>query len=193
MMLKPLKQRHSPLLFKKKAISKAKLSACLEAARWAPSCFNNQPWHFLLIEGLTQIAKLNMAFPRGNHWALKAPLVGFIISGPTEDCIIEGNGNLEYYQYDCGMAMMNFTIQAENEGLKTHQMAGYSEKAVKKMFKIPKKKRVIVAFAVGYEEKLKDYKGDIHPKLLERIKTSKRIRKPLREIHSMNEYKTISA
>lgn len=182
------KKRHSPLLFKSKAVPKTKLKKCLEAARWAPSCFNYQPWKFVLIEGPKRINEFGSAFPRGNHWALKAPMIGFIVSDPKSDCIIEENGNLEYYQYDCGMAMMSFAIQAEVEDLKTHQMAGYSEKEVKKLLKIPRNQRVIVAFAIGYEETLKNYKGEIHPKLLERIKGTKRIRKPLKEIYSLNKF-----
>jgi len=187
-MLKEIKQRHSPLLFKKKTISEAKLKRCLEAARWAPSCSNNQPWKFVLIEGPRRIAKLAPAFPRGNHWCLNASIVGFIVSEPKLDCVTEDNDNLEYFQYDCGMAMMNLITQAEAEGLKSHQMAGYTEKEVKKILKIPKKSRVIVAFALGYEEKLKNYKREIHPRLLERIKTTKRTRKPLKEVYSMNKF-----
>ncbi len=187
-MLKEIKQRHSPLLFRKNAVPKKKLERCLEAARWAPSCNNKQPWKFVLIEGPRRIAKFAEAFPRGNHWCLKAPMIGFLVSKSKLDCSIEDNGNLEYFQYDCGMAMMNFVIQAEAEGLKSHQMAGYSEKKVKKLLKIPNSYRVIVAFAIGCEEKLKDYKGEIHPILLERIKTEKRTRKPMKEIYSMNKF-----
>lgn len=187
-MLKEFKQRHSPLLFKKKAVPVSKLKKCLEAARWAPSCYNFQPWKFVLIEGPRRIAKFATAFPRGNHWCLKAPMIGFIVSKSKSDCVTENNDNLEYFQYDCGMAMMSFVIQAEAEGLKAHQMSAYSEKEVKKLLKIPKNHRVIVAFALGYEEKLKDYKGEIHPKLLERIKTTKRSRKPLKEIYSLNKF-----
>jgi len=187
-MLKELKKRHSPLIFKKKAVSKKKLEKCLEAARWAPSCFNNQPWKFVLIEGTRRIAKFADAFPRGNHWCLKAPMIGFIVSEAKRDCITEENDNLEYFQYDCGMAMMSFITQAQAEGMQSHQMAGYKEKVVKKILKIPRNQRVIVAFALGYEEKLKDYKEEIHPKLLERIKGTKRIRKPLKEIYSLNKF-----
>lgn len=122
-LLKEIKLRYSPLLFKKKAISKAKLTRCLEAARWAPSCSNNQPWKFVLVDSPRRITKLATAFPRGNHWAMKAPLVGFIVAKTKDDCISEGNDNLEYFQYDSGMAMMNFILQAEHEGLKSHQMA----------------------------------------------------------------------
>jgi len=187
-MIKEIKNRYSPVLFKKKAIPKKVLIRCLEALRWAPSCFNNQPWKLVLVEGSRRIAKLANCFPRGNHWVLKTPLVGFVVSEPKLDCITEGNDNLEYYQYGCGMAMMNFILQAEHEGLKSHQMAGYFEKEVKKALKIPKKYRVLAAFGVGYEEKLKDYKDEIHPKLLERIKTTKRSRKPLSEVYSMNKF-----
>lgn len=187
-MIKELKKRHSPLLFKKKAIPQTKLKRCLEAAQWTPSCFNNQPWKFVLIEGPRRIAKFADAFPRGNHWALKAPMIGFLVSKPKLDCVIEDNKELEYYQYDCGMAMMSFVTQAMAEGIQTHQMAGYSEKKVKKLLKIPASYRAIVAFAIGYEEKLKDYKDEIHPKLLERIKGTKRVRKPLKEIYSLNKF-----
>ncbi len=187
-MLKELKKRHSPLLFKKKAISKKKLERCLQAAQWTPSCSNMQPWKLVLIEGPRRIAKFAEAFPRGNQWCLKAPMIGFIVSKPKLGCIMEDNSNLEYFQYDCGMVMMSFITQAMAEGLQTRQMAGYYEKKVKKILKIPASYRVIVAFAIGYEEKLKDHKGELHPRLLERIKTTKRTRKPLKEIYSLNKF-----
>lgn len=187
-MIKELKQRHSPLLFKAKKVSEAKLKNCLEAARWAPSCSNNQPWKFILIEDERKISKLAPIFPRGNQWALKAPLVGFIVSKPELDCITGDNNNIQYFQYGCGLAMMSFIIQGEAEGLKTHQMAGYKEAEAKKILKVPHDFRVIVAFAMGYEEKLREHKGAIEPRLLEKIKSKKRIRKPLKEIYSMNKY-----
>ena len=115
-MLKELKNRHSPLLFKKKAISKKKIEKCLEAARWAPSCSNNQPWKFILIEGPRRIRRFAEAFPRGNQWCLEAPMIGFIVSKNDLDCVTEDNQNLAYFQYDCGMAMMSFVTQAMAEG-----------------------------------------------------------------------------
>ena len=186
-MLKELKNRYSPLLFKKKAISEKSLKQCLEAARWTPSCNNLQPWKFILVEG-KEVVKLSAAFPRGNQWAMTAPLVGFIVSQSKDDCIMADNDNLEYFQYDCGMAMMSFAIQAEHENIKTHQMAGYDEKKLKKILRIPRNYRVIVAFAAGYEEKLKDYKGEVNPRIIERIKTTKRVRKPISEVYSMNKF-----
>lgn len=185
-MLKEIKQRYSPLLFKKKAVPESALKRCLEAAQWAPSCNNKQPWKFYLVETESLKAKFTTAFPLGNHWCLKAPIVGFIVSAPELDCVTEDNDNLAYFQYDCGMAMMSFVIQAEAEGLKSHQMAGYSEKEVKNLLKIPANQRVIVAFALGYEEKLENYKEEIHPRLLERITTTKRTRKPLNEVYSLS-------
>ena len=186
-MLKEIKERYSPLLFKNKPVPKPALERCLEAAQWAPSCNNKQPWKFYLVETPELKAQFATAFPIGNHWCLKAPMIGFIVSSPEQDCITADNDDLSYFQYDCGMAMMSFVIQAEAEGLKTHQMAGYSEKEVQKLLKIPASERVIVAFALGYEELLKDYKGEeLHPRLLERITTTKRIRKPLEEIYSLS-------
>jgi nitroreductase len=186
-MLKEIKQRFSPLLFKKKAVPESALKRCLEAAQWAPSCNNKQPWKFYLVETPSLKDKFSTAFPLGNHWCLKAPIIGFIVSSAELDCVTEDNDNLAYFQYDCGMAMMSFILQAEAEGLKSHQMAGYSEKEVRKLLKIPANQRVIVAFAVGYEEKLEDYKGEaLHPRLLERITTTKRVRKPLDEVYSLN-------
>ena len=187
MILKEIKHRHSPLLFKKKSVSKKILEECVEAARWTPSCYNNQPWKFVLITGKKEISALEKVFSVGNHWALKAPVVGFLVSREEDDCIVESNG-LSYFQYDCGMAMMAFVIQAEKEGLKSHQMAGYDEEKVKKQLKIPKGYRVLSAFAMGYEEELKNYKEELHPKLRERILSTKRVRKPLNEIYSVNQW-----
>jgi nitroreductase len=190
MILKEIKNRYSPLLFRKNPIPKIVLKRCLEAARWTPSCNNLQPWKFVLVENPKRIAELSKAFPAGNHWAMKAPIVGFIVSSAKSDCVISENNDLKYFQYDCGMAMMSFALQAENEGLKTHQMAGYDEKQLKKILGVPADYRVIIAFAAGYEEKLENYKEELHPRLLERIKNTKRTRKPLREIYSIDKFYT---
>jgi nitroreductase len=188
--LKEIKERYSPVLFKAKAVPLSKRKNCLEAARLAPSCSNKQPWKFVLVEGKKRISKLEAVFPRGNQWALAAPIVGFIVSKAEDACISEGNDNLAYFQYDCGMAMMNFVLQAEKEGLKAHQMAGYSEKEAKKLLKVPADYRVIVAFALGYEEKLKDIKREMDPRMVEKVKnlSKSRIRKPLKEVYSMNTF-----
>ena len=67
--------------------------------------------------------------------------------------------NLPYYAYNAGLSVMCLTIDAEHQGLRVHQMAGWDEKKVKKALGFPKNYRIIVVFALGYEWQAKKSLG----------------------------------
>lgn len=173
--LPELRNRKSPLVFREEDIEKEKIEALIEAARWAPSCFNNQSWNYVFVhkKDLTRGA-LEDALSLGNGWAKRAPYLVVVGADPDEDCRTNG---LPYYAYDAGLSVMCLTIEAEHQGLRVHQMAGWNEEKVKKTLGFPEEYRVIVVFALGYE-------GDartIWDKLEERIKdrlAQPRTRKP---------------
>ena len=176
--LKELGSRKSPLVFEEADVEKEKIDSLVEAARWAPSCFNNQSWNYVFVHKDDPTREsLEDALSLGNGWAKRAPYLVAVGADPDKDC---RTNNLPYYAYNAGLSVMCLTIEAEHQGLRVHQMAGWSEKKVKKALEFPEEYRVIVLFALGYEGEVKK----IWDKLTERIKerlVEPRNRKPRTE------------
>jgi nitroreductase len=151
--LAELRNRMSPIVFDETDFEKEKLSTLVEAARWAPSCSNNQSWNFVFVnkKDTTRMA-LEDALTRGNAWAKKAPYLVAVAADPDQDC--KDNG-LPFYAYNAGLSVMCLTIEAEHLGLRVHQMAGWDEQKVKQALGYPSNFRVIVMFALGYEANIK--------------------------------------
>ncbi len=99
----------------------------LEAARWAPSCFNNQPWRFVVSRG-ESLDAVRDCLSRGNGWARRATLIFTIASKPDLDCQIKGR---DYYPLGIGLAVENLLLQAIHLGLVVHPIAGFNEERVK--------------------------------------------------------------
>jgi len=151
--LAELRNRMSPIVFDEKDFEKEKLPTLVEAARWAPSCSNNQSWNYVFVnkKDTTRMA-LEDALSRGNAWAKKAPYLVAVAADPDQDC--KDNG-LPFYAYNAGLSVMCMTIEAEHLGLRVHQMAGWDEQKVKQALRYPSNFRVIVIFALGYEANIK--------------------------------------
>jgi nitroreductase len=128
--LKELTNRKSPLVFKEDDVEKQKIDMLIEAARWAPSCFNKQPWKYVFVHKRDSSREnLEAALSLGNGWAKRAPYLVAVGADPDEACRTNG---LPYYAYDLGLSVMTLTIEAEHQGLRVHQMAGWKEEKVKK-------------------------------------------------------------
>ena len=151
--LTELRNRISPIVFDETDFEKEKLPALVEAARWAPSCSNNQSWTYVFVhkKDTTRMA-LEDALSRGNAWAKKAPYLVAVAADPDLDC--KDNG-LPFYAYNVGLSVMCLTIEAEHLGLRVHQMAGWDEQKVKQALRYPSNFRVIVMFALGHEANIK--------------------------------------
>jgi nitroreductase len=151
--LTELSKRMSPIVFDERDFEKEKLQALVEAARWAPSCSNNQSWNYVFVnEKDTTRTALEEALTRGNAWAKKAPFLVAVAADPDQDC--KDNG-LPFYAYDAGLSVMCLVIEAEHLGLRVHQMAGWDEQKVKQALGYPSNFRVVVVFALGYEANIK--------------------------------------
>jgi nitroreductase len=163
--LPEIRKRKSPLVFDEKGeVKKEKLDALIEAARWAPSCFNNQPWNYVFVSKSDSSRKgLEDALSLGNGWAKKAPILVAVAADPEKAC---KTNDIPYYAYDLGLSVMNLTLEAEHQGLRIHQMAGWDEKKARKAVGFPENYRVVVVFALGYEADIKR----IFDKLEERMK-----------------------
>ncbi|HUW48692.1 MAG TPA: nitroreductase family protein, partial [Patescibacteria group bacterium] len=154
---------------------KEKLPALVEAARWAPSCSNNQSWNYVFVhkKDTTRMA-LEDALSRGNAWAKKAPYLVAVAADPDQDC--KDNG-LPFYAYNAGLSVMCLTIEAEHLGLRVHQMAGWDEQKVKQALGYPSNFRVIVMFALGHEANIKSILATLDERTRNKI-AKPRERKP---------------
>jgi nitroreductase len=184
--LHELKNRKSPLIFAKKDVEKKKISLLIEAARWAPSCFNNQSWNYVFVHKNDQSREdLEDSLSFGNGWAKNASYLIAVGADPDRDC---KNNDIPYYAYNAGLSVMCLTIEAEHQGLRVHQMAGWDEKKVKKALRFPKKYRVIVVFALGYEGKTKKIRDKVEERVKERL-AKPRKRKSISENFFFNTFK----
>ena len=171
-------KRRSPLVFAESDVEEEKIDALIEAARWAPSCFNNQPWNYVFVHKTSPRRKdLEDALSRGNGWAKRAPYLVVVGADPEQDCKTNG---LPYYAYDAGLSVMNLVIEAERQGLRVHQMAGYKEDKAKSALGFPRTYRVVVLFALGYEGDAKSIWDRLEERIEERL-AEPRKRKPEHE------------
>lgn len=177
-----INRRKSGRAFAKKKVTKAVLMNCLEAARWAPSSSNNQPWRFIVVDAKSPTRKkVEDTLARGNKWATDAPVLVVAVANEKDD---PSYGGTDYFGYDTGMAMMSFVLQATKEGLQCHQMGGYDHDALKKALKLPKGAMPFAITAVGYKGKI----SDLDERTQAKEKNGKRTRKPMKEIAFKDKY-----
>ena len=176
--LSELKKRKSPLIFSDKDVEEEKIRALIEAARWAPSCSNNQSWNYVFVrkDDPTRPA-FEEALNPGNAWAKKAPYLVAVGADPDEDCSDNG---LPFYAYNAGLSVMCLVIEAEHQGLRVHQMAGWKEPKVKAVLGFPESCRVVVVFALGYEGDPKLVWDQLEQRIKDKL-ARPRMRKPVGE------------
>ena len=155
-----LKKRWSPRAFSDKKVEKEKLQRIFEAARWAPSASNEQPWYFIVGEAGDETYKkiFDTLVEFNQLWVKTAPLVVLAIGKISSEKSGQENG---WYKYDVGQAVAHLTFQATLEGLWVHQMGGYDAQKAGEVFEVPEGYEVVSAFTLGY---MGDYKV-LHPNL----------------------------
>jgi nitroreductase len=169
-------ERWSPRSFADREVSRADLKRVFEAARWAPSSGNAQPWRFIVgTQGTETHAKLTSVLAGFNkEWAPKAPV---LILGTTNAVNARGAANA-YAMYDLGAAAVSITLAAEALGLATHQMAGFDHDAARREFGIPEAYAIGSVMALGYQDEPAALSNE---ELISR-ETAPRTRKPLSEM-----------
>jgi nitroreductase len=170
-----LRQRWSPRAFDDRSIEPEKLRSLFEAARWAPSSNNQQPWRFLVAvkENKVEYDRLFNCLMEGNQtWAHRAPV---LLLSVAELQFEDGSQN-RHALHDTGMAAENLVIQATALGLVAHQMAGFRIDQARADCQIPDGYEPVAMIAIGYP-------GD--PLLLsDRLRARElqpRVRKPVAE------------
>jgi nitroreductase len=127
-----------------------KLLSLFEAARWAPSSFNEQPWHFVMAtkEKPEEHAQLLSCLAEKNQqWARQAPVL--MVSIAKKNFEKTGKPNRHAF-HDVGLAVGNMIVQATALDLCVHQMAGFSPQKVAELYHIPDHFEPVAAIAIGY-------------------------------------------
>lgn len=166
--------RWSPRAFSEKPIPPEVLRSLFEAARWAPSSSNEQPWAFLVAtrEDSESHAKLLSTLVEFNQtWARHAPVLAIAVSHLAFERTGKPNPNAFY---DTGAAVAHLSSEATARGLFVHQMAGFDPHKAIELFDIPSGWEPIAAFVIGYP-------GDPEslPESLRQRESAPRERKPL--------------
>ena len=134
-----------------KAVSQEQLVSLLEAARWAPSCFGDEPWRFIAWDknknATAWEGALDCIVPGNQAWAKDAPVFILVCA----DTLFSHNQKPNRWgAYDTGAAAVSLSLQATSLGLVTHQMGGFDGDKARAAFAIPEQFQMMAMIAVGY-------------------------------------------
>ena len=127
-----------------------KIQRVLEAARWASSCFNEQPWAFIIAtaDQPAEHSKLLSCLVEGNQvWAKRAPVLMITVAKQHFDH--NGQPNRHAF-HDVGLAVGNLIVQATAMDLVVHQMAGILPEVIRECFSLPSGYEPVTGIAIGY-------------------------------------------
>ena len=169
-----IRRRWSPRAFLELPVEPDKLLSLFEAARWAASSNNEQPWAFLVAtqqepQNYEQMLGVLVDFNR--DWANKAPVL--ILTVAHTQFEKDGRPNRHAF-YDLGQAAANLSLQATALGLMAHQMAGFNAEAARERFAVPEGWEPVSMIALGYPGDL-----DSLTENLRQREIARRERKPL--------------
>ena len=145
-----LQKRWSPRAFSAQPVEEHKILALFEAARWAASGGNEQPWRFIYAtkEQGDRYDRLFACLNEGNQsWASSAPVLILTLARTRRE---RDNQPNRYAWYDLGLAVGNLTTQASALDLYVHQMAGFSAEKARQLFDLPPDIEPVTMIAVGY-------------------------------------------
>lgn len=156
-----VRARWSPRAFADRAVAPETLRSLLEAARWAPSAYNEQPWRFIvaLRQDPEAFERALSLLVEGNQaWAYGAPVLLFGLARRT----FTRNGRPNAHAWhDLGQAAAWLTVEATHRGLAVHQMAGIRADAVRQAYDIPEDFEPVTALAIGYPGRPDLLRGDL--------------------------------
>ena len=141
--------RWSPAIYSPRPVETEKLLSVLEAARWAPSSFNAQPWSFLVArkEEPEEFGRMLSCLVPGNVvWAQHVPVLMISVARLQFD---NGNPN-RHALHDTGMATGFLMLQAASLGVLAHGMAGFDPAKTRELYGIPESHEPVAAIALGY-------------------------------------------
>lgn len=160
------------------SVSKEQVVSLLEAARWAPSCFGDQPWRYVVCNKADNLQAWQAAFdclvPGNQSWAVYAPVLLLICA----DTLFSHNDKPnKWAAYDTGAATENLCLQATALGLMAHQMGGFDADKARTTFNVPERYQILAMVTVGYQAAVESLAGEVKEREL-----AARSRKPLEEL-----------
>lgn len=170
-------RRRSSYAFDTKPLSRTQIRVLFEAAQWAPSSFNEQPWRFLIAtkddsEAYDRLANLMAQWNR--EFASRAPLIGLTAAKLS----FEKNGKPNPHAvHDVGLASENLALQAVALDLQMYMVAGYDAEGAAKLIPSDGNWIPVAMFAIGYPGRIEDL-----PERYQRGEAKERTRLPLGEI-----------
>ncbi|NER06095.1 MAG: nitroreductase family protein [Okeania sp. SIO3C4] len=172
-----IRRRWSPRGFSDKPITEDIAMSLFEAARWAPSSYNEQPWRFIYAMKNDEEAfqKLCSCLVPGNvEWAKNAPMLVLAVAKKT----YSHNGkHYRHSMHDLGLALGNFTVEATSRDLYLRQMGGFVVDKSREVFEIPNDYEPATMVAVGYLGSVESLTDNF-------VKTEykQQVRKPIEEL-----------
>ncbi len=151
-LISEISQRWSPRAFGEKPIDEITLRKIFEAARWAPSSRNEQPWRFIVARKEDEhYEKVFTALDEFNQkWAWTAPVLVAVLGVKKHK--YKDRPNI-YHMHDVGLAVGNLLAQATHHGLAVHQMAGIQPNQIIKNFQLDSELyKVVSIMAIGYQD-----------------------------------------
>lgn len=146
--LRPIADRWSGRAFSPEPVEESVLLRLFEAARWAPSSFNEQPWRFIYAaQGEPGWDKLSETLLEGNVWARKAPV---LVLSVVKTFHAHNNKPNKFAWHDLGQAVALLSVQATAERLNLHQMGGFDSAKAREFFHIGEGFDPVSVIAVGY-------------------------------------------
>jgi nitroreductase len=166
-------ERWSPRAMSGEPLSEADLMRLFEAARWAPSCANSQPWRFVYGRaGTPHFERLYELLAKGNRpWCARAGALIVVLSKTTFD---DGRPS-RTHSYDTGAAWMSLALQGSLMGLVVHGMAGFDYDRARADLGVPEDYAVEAMIAAGHPGKLEDLPETHRPREV------KSMRRPVQE------------
>jgi nitroreductase len=178
--------RWSPRAMSGELLQDNELMALFEAARWAPSSYNNQPWRFLFAKRNTEHWDrfFWLLVPFNQSWAKRAAVLILILSKKTFDYNSKPS---QTHRLDTGAAWENMALEAHARGLIAHGMEGFDYDAARRELRVPDEYDIEAMVAIGKPGK----KEDLEPDLQQREFSSDR--RPLSEIVTEGPFRTFAA
>ena len=136
-----------------RTVSRDQIMAMIEAARWAPSSHNEQPWNFIFCERTLTPESYQKAFSSlkaetQQLWAVNAPLLIVVVS--RSRALYKEKDN-PWHEFDTGAAAISMALQAAELGLMAHQIGGFNKEIIKNEFQLPADCSPLTIMVVGYE------------------------------------------
>ncbi len=141
--------RWSPRAFEPTPLTQVQIDSLFEAARWAPSCFNAQPWLFIYAASAADRQRFMPALVEGNQaWVKNASLIIYLLCRRN---FSHNDKENRHAAFDAGAAWMSLALQARKLGLYAHAMAGFSREKAYEILNAPAEEYdIMAAVAVGY-------------------------------------------